>query len=493
MNPYQNQNMIHNMNPNMMQIINMNQNMSQNINLNQNRFQNMNPNTLQNMNQNYIFPNQVNMNPNYQNYIPPLTNQINQNYIFPNQININQNNKFKQNFNNNIMISNTTNNNISKIKILPQNIQNEENALVKYKTIKHIMNTNIDKCVCKIMTKIKTGIGFFCDIPQKCIKILITNNHIIDKAFLDNENKLNYSITEDDKEIFKEINLKKERYKLTDELLDFTIIEILEEDNINNYLEINNMYNENDQIFSFQYPNGESLNYTHGKIIGKKDNYLIYDVGTRGGSSGSPIILMNNLKVIGLHKGYLNDNPNKTNIGIPIELIINKINNISYIKCTYEIKDNNYIQIINNRGNTGVNKEIESKVKIWNNGKKENLIFKKQFNTKGIYNIYFIIEKKLNNMSFMFNNCTSLKEIKFISLQTDQVTNMYAMFNECNELEYLDLSNFNTSNVTNMAGMFNGCNNLKYLNIRNFSFKNGCNTSLMFNNINSNCEIIKKK
>ena len=188
---------------------------------------------------------------------------------------------------------------------------------------------------------------------------------------------------------------------------------------------------------------------------------------TRGGSSGSPIILMNNSKVIGLYKGYLEDNSNKINlnIGISIELIINKINNnnISYIKCTYEIKDNNYIQIINNRDKEDVNEEIESKIKIWNNAKKENLIFKKQFNRKGIYNIYFIIEKKLNNMSFMFNNCSSLKKINFISFKTDQVTNMSAMFEEYHELEYLDLSNFNTSNFNDMSWRFNRCHKIKQI------------------------------
>ena len=448
MNPNQNQYIYHNMNLNMMQMINTNQNMLQNMNINQNIYQNINPNISQNMNQNYIFPNQVNMNQNYifpnqvnmnQNYGSPIPNQLNQNYIFHNQINLNQN---KQNLNNNKMTLNNMNNNIYKNKILPQNIQNEDSELVDYTLVKNIMNSDIDKCVCKIITKIKTGTGFFCVVPQKYIKILITNNHVIDKTFLDNEYKLNYSITENNNEIYKEINLKKERYKLTDEILDFTIIEILEEDNINNYLEIkfinNNKYNINDQIFSIQYPKGEELNYAHGKIIGKQDNYLIYDVGARGGSSGSPIILMNNSKIIGLHKGYLKDIPIKINIGIPIEFIINKINNISYIKCTYEIKDNNYIQIINNRYLDIINEEIESKVKIWNNGKKENLIFKKQFNKKGIYNIYFIIEKKLNNMSFMFKNCSSLKEINFISFKTDQVTNMCAMFEECYELEYLD-------------------------------------------------------
>ena len=282
------------------------------------------------------------------------------------------------------------------------------------------MAPNIDKTVCKIITKDKTGTGFFCKVPEFSIKLLITNNHVINKTFLNNENKLYYSITDNKNEIFKEIDLKQNRFKLTNEELDFTIIEILKEDNINNYLEINNeIYNQNDQIFSFQYPGGRKLKYSHGKIIAKKDNYLIYDVGSKGGSSGCPIILMNNSKVIALHKGYLNNNPSdKINVGIPIELIIDKINRlfhkISHIKCQYEIQDNNnYIQIINNRDKDLVNEEIELKIKMLNGDKKENLIFQKKFNKKGIHTIYFIIEEKLNNMSFMFNNCSSLKKKKF--------------------------------------------------------------------------------
>ena len=87
--------------------------------------------------------------------------------------------------------------------------------------------------------------------------------------------------------------------------------------------------------------------------------------------------------------------------------------NISYIKCTYDIKDYNETQIINFRGEKTINEEIESKVKIWNDGKAEKLIFT---------NIYFIIEEKLTNISYMFNECTSLKEIYFINVNTIQVT-----------------------------------------------------------------------
>ena len=74
---------------------------------------------------------------------------------------------------------------------------------------------------------------------------------------------------------------------------------------------------------------------------------------------------------------------------------------------------NEYIQIINDRIEDKINKEIKSKIKILNGDKKEKLIFRKKFNKIGKNTIYFIIEEKLNNMSFMFNNCTPLKEINF--------------------------------------------------------------------------------
>ena len=127
----------------------------------------------------------------------------------------------------------------------------------------------------------------------------------------------------------------------------------------------------------------------------------------------------------------------------------------SLIKCTYDIKDFNETQIINDRYSYEINYDIEPKIKIWNNNQRERIIFKKKFDKLGLNTIYFIIEEKLFDMSFMFFNCVSLKQVKFINPKTEEVTNMDSMFNTCSELEYLDLSNFNTSNVTNMEFMFN--------------------------------------
>ena len=362
---------------------------------------------------------------------------------------------------------------------------NEDNIIVNAYKIKGIMFSEIEKCICKIIRKTKTGTGFFCEVPEKNLKLLITNNHVIDELYLEKGNKISYMISENENEIYNEIDLEKERYKLTNKEFDFTIIEILKEDNITNFLKMNNtQYNIEDEIFSYQYAGGVQLGFSFGKILEKENSLLKYDVGTKGGSSGSPLLLIRNSKVIGLHKGAIinNNTKEKINIGIPIGIIINKI---SYIKCTYEISDYNYTQIINNTDGSEINKEIESKIKILNNGKEEKLVFKKKFNKIGINTIYFEIEGKLNNMSFLFNNCLSLKEINFISFKTDDANNMKAMFQSCQKLENLDLSNFNTSKVTNMACMFNNCIKLKQIKgIDNFNTIKVTNMKEMFQSCN---------
>ena len=85
------------------------------------------------------------------------------------------------------------------------------------------------------------------------------------------------------------------------------------------------------------------------------------------------------------------------------------INNKISFSCTFEVEDiYNDIQIINNTNGEYINEEIESKIKILNNGQKEELIFKKKFDKKGKNIINFIFEGKLNNMSYMFSQCSTL-------------------------------------------------------------------------------------
>jgi hypothetical protein len=60
------------------------------------------------------------------------------------------------------------------------------------------------------------------------MKVFITNNHVIDKTYLENEKTLKFEIEENEKEI----NLELKRFKMTNDDLDYTITEIIEEDNI---------------------------------------------------------------------------------------------------------------------------------------------------------------------------------------------------------------------------------------------------------------------
>ena len=145
-----------------------------------------------------------------------------------------------------------------------------------------------------------------------------------------------------------------------------------------------------------------------------------------------------------------------------------------HIKCTYQVNDvSKTIRIINNKCGDETNNDLEAKIKILKGGKEEKLIFTMKFDNPGTKIIYFIIEGKLNNMSYMFRNCSTLKEISFVRVETDQVTNMNSMFSGCYILENADLSNFDTINVTDMNSMFHKCYNLKKINgINNFRTNN---------------------
>ena len=50
-----------------------------------------------------------------------------------------------------------------------------------------------------------------------------------------------------------------------------------------------------------------------------------------------------------------------------------------------------------------------------------------------------------------------IKRIKFKKFYRNNVTDMSGMFSECSSLKELNLNNFNTNNVTNMSFMFRGC------------------------------------
>ena len=82
--------------------------------------------------------------------------------------------------------------------------------------------------ICKIdCNDSEYGTGFFCFIPYEwnsCIKILITNNHVLNKNDISFGKKIKFSLNNE--KIHYEIELDKSRKIYTNEDYDITIIEI---------------------------------------------------------------------------------------------------------------------------------------------------------------------------------------------------------------------------------------------------------------------------
>ena len=140
-------------------------------------------------------------------------------------------------------------------------------------------------------------------IENKSLYYLITNYHVISE----NIKSIEIEIWNESKI---KLNLYKRFIKYMPKPKDITIIQI----NLNeikgiqylkcdlNYIDGYSQYNEN-HIFTIGYPNGEDLATGSGIIKKIIQNFEFYhNIPTKKGSSGSPIILDNTLKVIGIHK-----------------------------------------------------------------------------------------------------------------------------------------------------------------------------------------------
>ena len=191
---------------------------------------------------------------------------------------------------------------VAKTKII------EENTFIDANVVERILTKK--KAVCEIKYNDQIGTGFFCEITikEKPIKVLFTNNHVLDKKAIENENKITLII--DNKKYI--LKISKDRFKCTNINLDYSCIEILEEDNIDcDTFKIDEEINTDDptKIYKLeeyaiiQYPE-EKLQITRGKIESISNDTITHYIPTKDGSSGSPIIALNRtLKLIGIHCG----------------------------------------------------------------------------------------------------------------------------------------------------------------------------------------------
>jgi hypothetical protein len=147
----------------------------------------------------------------------------------------------------------------------------------------------------------------------------------------------------------------------TNKELDYTCIQLFESDEIKYYFKIDPILLseeknclENSEIFILQYPLGNELSFSYGKILSLKDEKIIHSASTEQGSSGSPIIRRcKDNYLIGLHKGGISKNNNNAfNFGTEFESILNDINP-NAINCTY-FAEYNFTKLIYHFGADGV-------------------------------------------------------------------------------------------------------------------------------------------
>ena len=306
--------------------------------------------------------------------------------------------------------------------------------------------------VCKIYNN-GNGTGFFTKIPykSKLLPVLITNSHVIKKEDILNDKIISLSFNNE--EVTKKIKLNRNRLIYTNEKLDVTIIEIIEnKDNFNNnFLElddqiinyfklnnkedpsyINNIYS-NKSIYLVGYPGDNHVVVSYGKppeIDEVNKSKIKHYCSTEEGSSGSPILLIKNQKLIGIHYGTIKQfgYNNGTLLIYSIIEFANIKNNLLISDCSItEIYENNIINSINNlninsfsnkNDNTNniilIDKDIENNKDNENKKDNENYKDNKKYIDKVIdIKIDKSFDEDINDYSnglFIENNFINLKD-----------------------------------------------------------------------------------
>ena len=225
---------------------------------------------------------------------------------------------------------------------------------ITYEKTKKIIE-QIENGICKINNKKGKGTGFFCKIMNgnKPEYALITNNHIIDESILKREKELCVELLNEKKRI--ELNKNKKIY--TSEDYDITIIEIKEKENIDYFLELDEialkenpqLFNENIYIIQYpcnQYKQKAAVSYGIAKFCNNTN--IMYLCSTDSGSSGSPILKLDTHQVIGVHKLY--SHSLNCNVGSFLRQSINEyLNNSNIIDKSIAQDDNTINEIIYNK------------------------------------------------------------------------------------------------------------------------------------------------
>ena len=330
-------------------------------------------------------------------------------------------------------------------------------------------------CVCKIKVKGASGTGFFCKVPlgnNQTIKCLMTNHHVIDEQYYNQNKEINLLIN-DDKDI-KSIDTNSKRITFFSENYDIAIIQLKETDKIQNFLDLDenlfidkeNVYYVNKSVYILQYPKGKNAMVSYG-ILNQFNNYNINHTGsTDDGSSGSPILNLESNKVIGIHKeGSVPFNFNKgTFLKLPlIEFIkqiknsnnkINEsINNNMMIGSNISINKNNQFNMINNINNNIDNNIIginnlnigNNNMNLFNSQNSGNQIYDNLNNSGPKMNVIFTTGTGSSKV-LILDYGTTVDDMLKIYLKKENKLDLYGSYNKIGFL--YNIKNIQFGNTT---------------------------------------------
>ena len=294
----------------------------------------------------------------------------------------------------------------------------------------------------------------------------MTKYHILNEKVLKENSKLNILLNDDNEKLI--IDLKIERAIYYNKDCDITIIQLSEKDKIKNFLKLDEIifkdnietYYEGKSIYVLHYPTGKNAYFSCGLLNNINKLYINHKCSTDNGSAGSPILNLENNKVIGIQrKGSgnsdfnlgtllkspindfiqinknmkfdknISDNGNNIQNGITADDKINQNNDVNsiknhenYIIAEFYITPNNVnreIQIFNTYNNSiyrkdydlkncDNEKELRENIEIKMDGKYFQFYYTFKFRKAGKNIIEYYFKNPLTKTCFLFCYCSSL-------------------------------------------------------------------------------------
>ena len=211
-----------------------------------------------------------------------------------------------------------------------------------------LIQKQMENSIFKIEKKGLTGTGFICEIPNnnQITSALVTCNHVLGSDDISIGKMITWIFY--NKEV-KNIKIYKNRAVFTSIKYDITIIELKPNEfifdnllkldyDIFEKINLNDIY-QNEIIYAISFSYGLKPIYSFGVIknINNNNSIIEYFCTTEYGSSGRPIIKLENGRIIGIHLGC--NATNEINVWLILKSPINEFNKISQTKSKKEINE----------------------------------------------------------------------------------------------------------------------------------------------------------